>query len=130
MLVLTRKQNEKICIGSSIVITIVKLKGKAVRLGIEAPNDVNILRGELLFEVADNDVQSKKATKELVGEGITAGQPSDSKPAKSSSARTHRDQTNHWPAKKRAERMSSKPVAPVEMSLGHPSASTFSSPTI
>jgi len=55
MLVLTRKQNEKIRIGDNITITVVRMKGKSVRLGIEAPNSVNVLRGELVFDVVDND---------------------------------------------------------------------------
>jgi len=56
MLVLTRKQNEKIRIGDNITITVVRMKGKAVRLGIEAPKNVNVLRGELLLgESRDND---------------------------------------------------------------------------
>ena len=50
MLVLTRKQNEKIRIGDNITITVVRMKGKSVRLGIEAPNQVNVLRGELIFD--------------------------------------------------------------------------------
>lgn len=54
MLVLTRKQNEKIQIGDNITITVVRMKGKSVRLGIEAPNDVNVLRGELVFDAADD----------------------------------------------------------------------------
>jgi len=48
MLVLTRKQNEKIRIGENITITVIRMKGKGVRLGIEAPKNVNVLRGELL----------------------------------------------------------------------------------
>jgi len=52
MLVLTRKQNEKIQIGDQITITVVKLKGKAVRLGIQAPPEMSVLRGELAFEIA------------------------------------------------------------------------------
>ena len=50
MLVLTRKQQEKIQIGNGITITVLKLKGKSVRLGIEAPTEVPVLRGELLFD--------------------------------------------------------------------------------
>mgnify|MGYP001436989249 CR=1 FL=1 len=49
MLVLTRKQQEKIRIGDQIVITVLKMKGKSVRLGIEAPAEVPVLRGELSF---------------------------------------------------------------------------------
>lgn len=50
MLVLSRKPGEKIVIGDSIVITVVKTEGGHVRLGIEAPDDVAILRQELLSD--------------------------------------------------------------------------------
>ena len=52
MLVLTRKQSEKIRIGDNITITVIRMKGKSVRLGIEAPNSVSVLRGELAFDSA------------------------------------------------------------------------------
>jgi carbon storage regulator CsrA len=47
MLVLTRKTQEQIQIGNNIKITILQVKGQAVRLGIEAPRDVRVLRSEL-----------------------------------------------------------------------------------
>jgi carbon storage regulator CsrA len=50
MLVLTRKYQEKIRIGNDITITVLRTKGKAVRLGIEAPANVPVIRGELKFE--------------------------------------------------------------------------------
>ncbi len=50
MLVLTRKYQEKIRIGENITITVLRMKGKAVRLGIEAPANVPVVRGELSFE--------------------------------------------------------------------------------
>jgi carbon storage regulator len=53
MLVLTRKYQEKIRIGDNITITVLRTKGKAVRLGIEAPSDVPVIRGELSFETPD-----------------------------------------------------------------------------
>lgn len=51
MLVLTRKVNETIHIGDDIKITVVKMDGNQVRLGIDAPKEKGILRSELL---ADN----------------------------------------------------------------------------
>ena len=51
MLVLTRKIGEEILIGDDIKITLVRVKGNGVRIGIEAPRDVAVLRGEL--EAAD-----------------------------------------------------------------------------
>lgn len=50
MLVLTRKQNEKICIGDDVTITVVRTKGKTVRLGIQAPASKRVLRGEIAFD--------------------------------------------------------------------------------
>jgi len=47
MLVLSRKVDESIHIDGRIKIKIVKLKGNRVTIGIEAPDDVTILRGEL-----------------------------------------------------------------------------------
>jgi carbon storage regulator len=47
MLVLSRRETEQIKLGDSIVVTVVKLGGDRVRLGIEAPSDVLVLRGEL-----------------------------------------------------------------------------------
>ncbi len=51
MLLLTRKQGERIQIGDDIVITVVRTKGKAVRLGIQAPSHVPVLRGEILASI-------------------------------------------------------------------------------
>ncbi|MEK6246734.1 MAG: carbon storage regulator [Planctomycetales bacterium] len=47
MLVLSRKESERIRVGESIVVTVVRLGRDKVRLGIEAPSDVLVLRDEL-----------------------------------------------------------------------------------
>jgi carbon storage regulator len=47
MLVLSRRENESIRLGDSIVVTVVRLAGDKVRLGIEAPADMLVLREEL-----------------------------------------------------------------------------------
>lgn len=47
MLVLSRKPGEKIRLGSDIVVTVVEVTGQRVRLGIDAPAEVSILRSEL-----------------------------------------------------------------------------------
>ena len=48
MLVLSRKANEGICIGNSIRVTVIDIRGNKVRLGIEAPADVRVHREELI----------------------------------------------------------------------------------
>ncbi len=57
MLVLTRKQGEQIRIGGDVVVTVVRTKGKAVRLGIQAPSHVPVLRGEIAVAIADDEQQ-------------------------------------------------------------------------
>ena len=47
MLVLSRKESQRIRLGDSIVITIVKISGDKVRVGIDAPGNVLVLREEL-----------------------------------------------------------------------------------
>ncbi len=47
MLVLSRKETQRIRLGEDIVITVVRIGGDKVRLGIEAPRDMLVLRDEL-----------------------------------------------------------------------------------
>lgn len=47
MLVLSRKEGEQIVIGDNIVVTITQIRGDKVRVGIEAPREVTVLRKEL-----------------------------------------------------------------------------------
>ena len=47
MLVLSRRESERIKLGDSIVVTVVRVAGDRVRLGIEAPPDLLVLREEL-----------------------------------------------------------------------------------
>ena len=47
MLVLSRKQDQDIVIGDNIRVRVLKIKGNTIRLGIEAPRDVKVIRGEL-----------------------------------------------------------------------------------
>ncbi len=52
MLVLSRKIGEKLVIGDGITVVVNRIAGNRVTLGIEAPSDVRIVRGELRPEVA------------------------------------------------------------------------------
>ena len=52
MLILTRKSHEQIQIGDNITITILRMKGKGVQVGIDAPRDMTVLRKELCFRQA------------------------------------------------------------------------------
>lgn len=48
MLVLSRRENESIVIGDRITVKIVEIRGNQVRLAIEAPKEVRVLRTELV----------------------------------------------------------------------------------
>lgn len=50
MLVLSRKVNEEIVIGNNIRVTVVRVAGNRIRLGITAPDDVTIRRAEIAFD--------------------------------------------------------------------------------
>ena len=56
MLVLSRGEKERIAIGDNIFITVLRIEGGRVRLGIEAPASAPIRRTELLARLAGADV--------------------------------------------------------------------------
>ncbi len=51
MLILTRRVGESVIIGDDIVLTVVEVRGDAVRLGIEAPRSVDVHREEVYREL-------------------------------------------------------------------------------
>lgn len=61
MLVLTRKTEERIQIGQDITITILRIKGKMVKIGVEAPEGMSILRTELLNVSEDAQAVARPA---------------------------------------------------------------------
>lgn len=58
MLVLSRKTNETIKIGDDIEIRILEVKGETIRIGIEAPKNVDILRGELVQSITETNTEA------------------------------------------------------------------------
>lgn len=60
MLVLTRKAGEKIQIGDDISILIMEIKGKQVRLGIEAPSDIKVHREEIYQRIKEENIKASK----------------------------------------------------------------------
>ncbi len=63
MLVLTRKKDQSILIGDGIEITILDIKADQIRIGINAPKDVTILRKEVYQEVKDENRNAVTTTK-------------------------------------------------------------------
>lgn len=85
MLVLTRKTQEQIHIGDNITISILKLKGNTVRIGIEAPRDIRVLRGELptfdgSFEVEMTEGSEVEAASSTVAPTASDAEHADDEP--------------------------------------------------
>ncbi len=64
MLILTRKLNEEINIDGEITIKIISISDNQVKLGIDAPRDVQIVRKEVLDRVKENTKDALKKAKE------------------------------------------------------------------
>ncbi len=58
MLVLTRKQSQMIQIGDNIIVKVIQTGKGTVKIGIEAPTDVRIVRGEILNPESNSDESS------------------------------------------------------------------------
>lgn len=65
MLVLARKANETIKIGDEIEIRIIEVKGDTIRIGIEAPKNIDILRGELVQSISETNAEAMTLDKDL-----------------------------------------------------------------
>ena len=88
MLVLTRKLEEQIRIGDDIIISILRFKGNTVRIGIEAPREIRVVRGELPRHDAIDTPCNLNATRDVVvpessqtDEGTMPGDEESMKPA-------------------------------------------------
>lgn len=66
MLVLTRKTGESLMIGDEIEIKVIEIAGDKVKIGIEAPDAVRILRKELLQTISSNQQAAQAAPEELI----------------------------------------------------------------
>ncbi len=58
MLILSRRTNETIHIGDNITITVLSIKGNQVRLGIDAPREVEVHREEIYRRIHDHNKAS------------------------------------------------------------------------
>jgi carbon storage regulator len=68
MLVLTRKLNESIMIGDEVEVTIVEIKGDAIKLGINAPKTIKVHRKEIYLAIQRENIDATKASIERIGE--------------------------------------------------------------
>lgn len=60
MLVLARKEDESIVIGDGITIKVISIEKGIVKIGIDAPKEVSIMRSELLEDVKESNIAASK----------------------------------------------------------------------
>ncbi|KAF0151677.1 MAG: Carbon storage regulator [Ignavibacteria bacterium] len=62
MLVLSRKNNEEIKFGADITIKVISISENQVKIGIDAPKHIQILRGEVYEKVKESTIEAVKAS--------------------------------------------------------------------
>ena len=62
MLILTRKSGESITIGDDVKITVIEVKGKQVRIGIDAPRNYIIHREEVYIRIQEENKRAAEIT--------------------------------------------------------------------
>jgi carbon storage regulator len=72
MLVLSRKVGERILIGDQISIVIVRINGNAVRVGIDAPTDLSVIRAELKQRMERDKAAPEKALQDSTAQNESA----------------------------------------------------------
>ncbi|MEE9554278.1 MAG: carbon storage regulator CsrA [candidate division Zixibacteria bacterium] len=68
MLILTRKSGEAITIGKDIKVTVLAVQGKQVKLGISAPEKVEVYRDEIFRKIQKENVKASMSLKEDIQE--------------------------------------------------------------
>jgi carbon storage regulator len=66
MLVLTRRAGESVMIGDDVVITVLEARGDVIRLGIQAPRDVQVHREEVYRELQEANRAAASPTEDAV----------------------------------------------------------------
>jgi carbon storage regulator CsrA len=88
MLVLTRKPGEKVVIGGGITLTVTEVHGNRVRVGVEAPDQVGVLRGELARrqdDLRDADLDARRGRSRAAGSRQGLGRTRRQAPAAAAS---------------------------------------------
>jgi len=60
MLILSRKLDESIIIGKDVEVKVISIDGSSVKIGIDAPKDVDIIREELFSDVKSSNIEAVK----------------------------------------------------------------------
>ena len=70
MLILTRRVGENVMVGDDIVISVIEVRGDAVRIGIQAPRSVSVHREEVYVELQRANAQAAAASEAAVSAAV------------------------------------------------------------
>lgn len=71
MLILTRRVGENVIVGDDIVISVIEVRGDAVRIGIQAPRSVSVHREEVYLELQHANREAASSSDAAVDELLT-----------------------------------------------------------
>ena len=70
MLILTRKIGESIMVGENIRIVVVDVKGRQVRIGVDAPNETKVYRGEIFDKIQEENNRASRVDVEELNHAV------------------------------------------------------------
>ena len=70
MLILTRRVGQNVIVGDDIVISVIEVRGDAVRIGIEAPRSLSVHREEVWLELRRANAAAASSSDEAVGAAV------------------------------------------------------------
>lgn len=71
MLILTRRVGENVIVGDDIVISVIEVRGDAVRIGIQAPRALSVHREEVWLELKRANAQAASPSEEALGATVS-----------------------------------------------------------
>jgi len=71
MLVLARRANQSILIGKDVRVTVLQIEGNEVKLGINAPRDISILRQEIVDAITEENIRALRTARRTSNVPIT-----------------------------------------------------------
>jgi carbon storage regulator len=80
VLILTRRVGENVIVGDDIVISVIEVRGDAVRIGIDAPKSVSVHREEVWLELRNANAQAASSSDEAVGAALKGLQSDRDRP--------------------------------------------------
>lgn len=81
MLILTRRAGENVVVGDDIVISVIEVRGDAVRIGIEAPRSLSVHREEVWLELQKSNAKAASTGDDAVSATLDRLRARAEKPA-------------------------------------------------